>query len=109
MLKVLEGFGLSQEDAKVYIYLAKTNPQRGRDLAVGLKMTKRQLSPILKNLREKGLVTSSSKCAGLLSAVAFEALLDLYVKINVEQAQIIRESKEELLTSWRHMTTKDNT
>ncbi len=108
MFKILEDIGFSQADAKVYIYLAKTRPQKSEDLAIGLKMTQRQLHPVLKSLQEKGVVTNSPEHPGLFSALAFEELIELYVKVSVEQAQTIRETKEELLASWRKMTAKNN-
>jgi len=108
VLKILEEFGFSQLDAKVYVYLAKTSPQKGMDLATGLNMTRRELYPVLKSLQEKGVVTTSFEHPGLFSALAFEELLNLYVKVNVEQAQIIKETKEELLESWQKTTTKKN-
>ena len=109
VLRTLEGFGLTRRDAEVYVYLAKAGPRKGRDLTTGLKMTKQQLYPILKGLQKKGVVTSSSKRPALFSALAFEELLNLIVKLNLEQAQIIKETKDELLANWRNAAKKNNT
>jgi len=108
-MKILEGFGFSRKDVEVYLHLVKTGPSKGRDLTPGLKMVKQQLYPILKHLQEKGAVISSPQHPALFTALAFEELLNLYVKLNVEQAKIIRETKEELLASWRNVTTQQNT
>lgn len=104
VLRTLEGFGLKRMDAEVYVYLAKKGPQKGKDLADALKIRKQQLYPILKNLQETGIVTSNLEHPTLFSAVAFEKVLDLLVKANLEQAQAIKETKEELLSSWRENT-----
>ena len=109
VLRTLEGFSLTRVDAEVYVYLAKTGPQKGRDLTSGLKMTKQQLYPILKGLQKKGVVTSSSERPALFSALAFEELLNLFVRLNLDQAQIIKETKDELLANWRNVTKKNNT
>jgi len=108
VLKTLENFGLSRIESEVYVYLAKVGPTKAKDLGSGLRMTKQQLYPALNSLKKKGIVTSRSECTALFSALAFEELLNLFMKINAEKAKIIRESKEELVKSWRKMT-KQNT
>ena len=109
VLKTLEGFGLSRMDDKVYVYLAKKGPKKGRELANALQVTKQQLYPSLKNLKNKGVVTASLERPALFSAVAFEKVVELLIKIKVEQAKAIKETKEELLSSWRSMTKQDKT
>jgi len=108
VLRLLEDFGFSKVDAEVYVYLAKTGPQKGKDLNDGLKMPKQQLYLALESLQTKGVVARSSGSPALFSALAFEELLNLYVRLNVEKAKIIKENKEELLASWRDMTTINN-
>ena len=109
VLKTLEGFGLSRMDAKVYVYLAKKGPKKGRELANALQVTKQQLYPSLKNLKNKGVVTASLERPALFSAVAFEKVVELLIKIKVEQAKAIEETREELLSNWRDITKRDNT
>jgi sugar-specific transcriptional regulator TrmB len=109
VLRTLEGFGLKRVDAEVYIYLAKRDPQKGIDIADALKIRKQQLYPILKTLQDKGVVTASPEHPALFSAIAFEKALDLLVEAKMEQAKAIKETKEELLSSWRSMTKRDKT
>jgi len=104
VLRVLNRLGFSKVDAEVYVFLAKIGPQKGRDLTTNLKIAKQQLYPILKVMQKKGIVTSNRKRPSLFSAIAFEELLDLYVKTSIDQAQIIIETKEELLANWRNAT-----
>jgi sugar-specific transcriptional regulator TrmB len=109
VLRILESLGLPGTDAEVYIYLAKTGPTKGSDLAVGLGMVKQHLYTILRRLEEKDVVTRSPDHPALFAALAFEALLDRYVKLNVEEAQIIKDTKKELLSDLRDRTDRDNT
>jgi hypothetical protein len=44
----------------------------------------------------------------LFSALAFEELLERYVKLNMEQAKIIEDTKEQLLTSSKDRTDRDS-
>jgi len=109
VLKILEGFGFSRIDAEVYVYLAKKGPKKGRELANALQVTKQQLYPSLKNLKNKGIVTASLERPALFSAVAFEQVLELLIEIKVEQAKAIKETKKELLDSWRSISWQEQT
>jgi len=109
VLKTLEGFGLSRIDAEVYVYLAKKGPKKGRELANALQVTKQQLYPSLKNLKNRGIVTASLERPALFSAVAFEQVLELLIEIKVEQAKVIKETKKELLGSWQSISWQEQT
>ena len=108
-MKTLEGFGLSRIDAEVYVYLTKKGPKKGRELANALQITKQQLYPSLKNLKNKGIVTASFERPAFFSAVAFEQVVELLISIKVEQAKAIKETKKELLDSWRSISWQEQT
>jgi len=108
IIKTLEGFGLKRIDTEVYVYLAKKGPLKAGEVAAALKLSKQKVYRILKNLQKKGVVTVSLQCSSLFIAVAFEKVLDMLVKADLEQAQAIKETKKELLSSWRSMTGRDN-
>ena len=109
VLKTLEGLGLSRADAEVYVYLAKKGPRKGRRLANDLQITKQQLYPSLRNLEKKGIVTVSLDRPALFSAVAFEKVLELLITIKMDQAKAIKETKKELLNSWRFISWHEQT
>ncbi len=96
VIKALISLGLSRSDAEVYVYLAKKGPQTAVNLAKALNINKQKIYAGFKNLQTKGLVT---KDRTLFSALPFEEALDLLIKMEKEQAQLIQESKEELLTT----------
>jgi sugar-specific transcriptional regulator TrmB len=93
VLRILQGFGINKTDAEVYVYLAKRGPTRSVDLAVDFGKTQQQIYPILRRLNKKGIVKNSRSRQMLFSALAFEGLLERYVKLNMEQAKIIEEAK----------------
>lgn len=109
IIKTLEEFGLKRLDAEVYIYLAKKGPLRAGEVAAALKLSKQKLYHSLKNLRNKGVITAGSEQPAFFSALVFENAIDLLVRANIEQAKAIKETKEELLSSWRSMKWQDNT
>jgi sugar-specific transcriptional regulator TrmB len=108
VLETLKSIGLSHVESEVYVYLAKVGPSRARDVVSALKVSKKQLYPSLRSLERKGIVTSKPEHTTLFSALTFEELINRYVKLNVEQAEITKKTKQELLNSWRNMANKNN-
>jgi sugar-specific transcriptional regulator TrmB len=108
VFSTLAKLGFTYADTKVYVYLAKKGPQKGKDLCTSLKMTEHQLYPCLKNLQKKGVVNTSCNRPALFSALAFEKVLDLIIDVKKEQAEALQASKEELLLSWRSITEKND-
>ena len=109
VLRILKDFGLAKTDAEVYVYLAKKGPKRETDISAFFKMNEEQLYSSLNNLRSKGIVTVTLEKSAIFSAVAFERLLELFVKANIEQAHAISKTKKEILAGWRAMTEQDGT
>lgn len=108
VLKTLKGFGLSHVESEVYVYLAKSGPTKAKDLSSQLGITKQQLFATLSSLRKTGIVAKKSEREGLFSALAFEELLDLLLKLNTEKVKTIKETKGELINSWRNMIEQNN-
>lgn len=108
VLKTLECLGLSRVESEVYVYLAKSGPTKAKDLSSQLRISKQQLFAALSSLRKKRIVTKKSESEKLFSALAFEQLLDLILKINTEKVKTIKETKEELIENWIHITKQNN-
>jgi sugar-specific transcriptional regulator TrmB len=107
-LELLKNMGFSAVQATVYLYLAKTGSQKGKDLVEGLEIKKQQLYPILKSLQKEGIIFCSCKRPKVYKALTFDQLLDRHVKTNVGQAQNVLRNKQELLKVWRKMTENNN-
>ena len=108
MLKALTSLGLSQTDTEIYIFLAPKAPQNVKDIADALRMKKQQLYPCLQNLQNKGIVNCTSERPTLFSAVPIEKVTDLLVKANLEEAQLMEENRQKILSFWQTMI-KENT
>ena len=103
MIRALVDLGLSKMDAEVYVHLAKKGPIEIMNLAKVLKFSKQKLTRSLNNLQSKGIVIANLEGSTLFSALPFEQTIELLMEIKTEQAQIMQESKEELLSSWQKM------
>ncbi len=108
MLKAFVGFGLSEMDVQVYVFLAKVGPQKARDISKALGIYKQKLYPSLKNLQSKGVVSATLEQPARFSAVQFEKVLDLFIKAKIEEAQIIQQEKAELLSSWQPIPVQED-
>jgi sugar-specific transcriptional regulator TrmB len=103
IIKTLEGFGLKRIEAEVYIYLAKKGALKVEKLSAALRLNKRKLNLILDKLQNRGLVTRKSKHPEIYSAMAIEEVLELYIKLDLEEAQAINKTKKELLARWQSL------
>jgi sugar-specific transcriptional regulator TrmB len=108
MQKTLVNLGFTKTDAQIYVYLTTEGPQKASNIAEALNMHRQQLYRSLKKLQNKGIVNASLKYPVQFSAVLFEKILDLLIKAKMEQQQVLQESKEELLSTWRSITKKDS-
>lgn len=104
----LSDLDLSCRDVKVYVYLAKKGPQSVSELVDTLKITKHQINQSLEKLENKKLVFTLKEKPNLFSALAFEKVLELVVKTKIEQTRIIKQTKKDLIESWRSMDYKEN-
>jgi sugar-specific transcriptional regulator TrmB len=104
----LKELGFSNSDAQVYVFLAKHGPHRTEEIALALNLHERKVHRSLKELQSQKLVTASVEEPLNFFALAFEELIDLFIKMKKEQAKVVQESKEELLSSWRVLTEKES-
>jgi sugar-specific transcriptional regulator TrmB len=109
VLKILENSGFTSNEAKVYVYLAKSGSQTAKEITLGLRISGKKLFPILSSLQDKGIVVICLKHRTQFSALSIEKVLDTQVKKSLNQAKSIKEAKEELIASWQKMQTQNNT
>jgi sugar-specific transcriptional regulator TrmB len=107
IIRTLVGIGLKRTDAQVYVFLAKTGPQKARNIASQMGMYKQQLYRSLKTLKSKGMVNATFERPACFSAVSLEKVLDQFIKARKEEAQRIEQNKSEILFSWQSMLTED--
>jgi sugar-specific transcriptional regulator TrmB len=105
VVKALVGLGLSEMEAKVYVYLAKEGPQKARNIAEALKMVEQQLHLSLKNLRDRNVVNATAKRPAEFSAIPFDKALDLLMKAHLREARNMERDRDEILSQWHSMIT----
>ena len=103
VIQALVVLGLSRVDAEVYIHLAKKGPAEIIKLATAMRLSKKKLANSLNTLQSKGIVNGSFEDKAKFSALPFEQAIELLIKIENEQTQIMQETKEDMFSSWRKM------
>jgi sugar-specific transcriptional regulator TrmB len=108
VLRTLLSLGLTEMDAKVYIFLAKKGMQKALEISRTLKMNKEQLYRSLKKLQSRGLVTATLEHPARFSAIPIEKVLDLFIKAKMEEAQEIQRDRNEILSIFNSMSLVEN-
>ena len=108
VLKALQSLGLSQIEARIYVFLEKSGSREDVDIAQALKINMKRLLINLKTLQDKRIVQASAQQTVEFSAVPFEKAMDLLIEVKKEKAKSLQERKMELLASWQSMIKKDS-
>jgi sugar-specific transcriptional regulator TrmB len=105
VLRILLRIGLSQTDAKVYLFLAIKGPKKAEDLAMELQMSSIKLHVILNRLQERGFVSAAP---ANFVAMPFERLLDALARNRLQEAQEIAEKKNTILSQWSSKVARNS-
>jgi sugar-specific transcriptional regulator TrmB len=107
VFKTLESLGLSQKEAKIYVFLEKNGSHKDIDIAHALNLHGKEFDSSLKKLQDKKIIKASVKQTIEFSAVPFEKAIDVLIQLKKEQAQSLQERKTQLLSSWQSVTKKE--
>ena len=99
--------GLSQLDAKVYVYLVRKGPKKAHEITTYLGSSKQQIYPCLKNLQSRGLISSTLERPAKFSAMQFDKVLDVLVGAKLNEAKTLQQQKDRLLEDWQSVVIKE--
>jgi sugar-specific transcriptional regulator TrmB len=105
IFKALVDLGLSESDARVYIFLALKGPKEEKILTNKLKISRQQIIRSLKNLQRKGIIFADRDNLKIFSALSFDKALKLLIKTEKEQTRI---KEENLFADWKTMMKKNS-
>lgn len=103
-------FGLSKNEAKVYVYLAKFGEQKAHKVSRSLSLHRTETYKILKRLEEKGLVLRILDKPIKFAAVPVDKALENLIQEKKQRVMHLEEEKQKILSSWDVFTvpTKDS-
>lgn len=99
---ILASLGLTKIESDTYIFLARHGVLKCREISKGMKRHTAQVYRALKALQSKGLVESTLESPSRFTAVPFEKVIDLSIKIKHDEATAIEQEKEKVLSYWKH-------
>jgi sugar-specific transcriptional regulator TrmB len=100
IFEALVNIGLSESDARVYIYLALKGPKNLRAIISSLKINQQQILLSLKYLQKNDIISQEKENHTRFVALPFEEALKLLIKTQKEQTKIL---KENFLQKWKAM------
>jgi len=107
MLKSLEAIeetllrlGLSKNEIKVYIYLARTGERKASEISEALSLHRTETYRILRDLEKKGLVSSVFQKPLKFVATPFEKAMDLLIESKKMRIRLLEREKSALIKLW---------
>jgi sugar-specific transcriptional regulator TrmB len=105
--RALKEFGFSTIDTQVYFFLAKQGAHEISEMVSSLNLPERKVRTSLKDLQDKSMIKASIEYPLKFEALPFEELINIIIEIKKEQAKTLKATREELLSSWKSITEKD--
>lgn len=98
--RALRGLGLSKNEVKVYIYLARTGEHKASDISEALSLHRTETYRILRDLEKRGLVSSVFEKPLKFIATPFEKALDILIETNKMKLKMLEKRRQKLIDVW---------
>ena len=103
-LKIIENtflkFGLSRNEIRVYIYLARSGMCKAREISDALSLHRTETYRILRDLEKRGLISSVLEKPLKFIAAPFEEAIDTLIKAKKLKIQLLERKKQNLIDIW---------
>jgi len=98
--KTLHRLGLSKNEVRVYIYLARTGEHKASEISEALSLHRTETYRILRDLEKKGLISSVFEKPLKFIATPFEKALDTLIETRKMKISLLEKRKESLVDLW---------
>jgi len=98
--KTLHRLGLSKNEVKVFIYLARTGEHKASEISEALSLHRTETYRILRDLEKKGLVSSVFEKPLKFIATPFEKALGVLIETKKMRINLLEKKKEGLVNLW---------
>ena len=92
--------GLSKNEVKVFMYLARTGEHKASEISEALSLHRTETYRILRDLEKKGLVSSVFEKPLKFIATPFEKALDVLIETKKMRINLLEKKKENLVNLW---------
>jgi len=101
----LSKFGLSKNEAKIYVYLAKFREQKAQKISKSLSLHRTETYKILRKLEEKGLVCRVLEKPIRFAAVQVDKALENLIYVNKQKIAHLEEERRRIVSKWLSLST----
>ncbi|MEM3695973.1 MAG: helix-turn-helix domain-containing protein [Candidatus Bathyarchaeia archaeon] len=98
--KALHRLGLSKNEIKVYIYLARTSEHKASEISEALSLHRTETYRILRDLEKKGLISSVFEKPLKFIAIPFEKALEILIETKKMKISLLEKKKGNLINLW---------
>lgn len=96
----LKKLGLSKNEIKVYIYLARTGEKKASEISEALSLHRTETYRILRDLEKRGMVSSVFEKPLKFIATPFEKALETLIEAKKLKIQLLEKKKKALVSLW---------
>ncbi len=98
--KALRGLGLSKNEVKVYVYLARTGEHKASEISEALSLHRTETYRILRDLEKRGLISSVFEKPLKFIATPFEKALDILIETKRMKLNLLEKKRQNLVNIW---------
>ncbi|MBS7659680.1 helix-turn-helix domain-containing protein, partial [Candidatus Bathyarchaeota archaeon] len=98
--KTLRNLGLSKNEVRVYLYLARTGEHKASEISEALSLHRTETYRILRDLEKRGLVSSVFEKPLKFIATPFDRALDVLIETKRMKLNLLEKKKTKLIELW---------
>jgi len=98
--KALCRLGLSKNEIRVYIFLARTGEHKASEISESLSLHRTETYRILRDLEKKGLISSVFEKPLKFIATSFEKTLGILIETKKMKIDLLEKRKDDLIDIW---------
>ena len=93
-------FGLPKNEAKIYLFLARTGEKKAREISEALSLYRTETYRALRNLEKNGLIFSVLGRPLKFKAVPLEKAIDLLIEMKRLKIEKLKQEKKKIVEVW---------
>jgi len=101
--ELLMKFGLSRNEAKIYLFLARTGEKKAKEISDALSLYRTEVYRALRNLEKNGLILSIFGRPLKFKAIPLEKAVDILIKMKILQVEKLKQEKKRIIENWQRI------
>ena len=106
--RTLHRLGLSKNEIKVYLYIARTGEHKASEISEALSLHRTETYRILRDLEKKGLVSSVFEKPLKFIATSFERALDVLIETKKMKINLLEKRKKNVVDVWLSLPKQES-